>query len=127
MGGHGNPGRNNTPRFPAIAATNFVLREAWIFQVDVVVVLAFEQVAFGFPRFADDHGAGDPNMEIAADQFIILRRKKFKLKGDEGFSWNNFPDLCVGPFGSLLRNGIPTPVRLIENTDGRAKDKETAG
>ena len=127
MGGHGDPWGNNTSRFPAIAATDFVTREARIFQIDVVVVLTFEKVAFGFLSFTNHHGAGDPNMEIATDQFIIFRRKKFKLKGDEGFSWNNFPDLCVGPFGSLLRNGIPTPVRLIENTDGRAKDKETAG
>ena len=127
MCGHGDPWGDNTSRFPAIAATDFIICEAWIFQVDVVVVLTFEQVAFGFPRFADHHGAGDPNVEITTNEFVILRRKESELKGDEGFAWDNFPDLCVGALGSFLRNGVPASVRLIKNKDGRAKDKESTG
>ena len=127
MCGHGDPWGDNTSRYPAITATDFIIREAWIFQIDVVVVLTFEQVAFGFPGFADHHGTGDPNVEITTNEFIILRRKEFELKGDEGFAWNNFPDLCVGPLVSLMRNRVPASVRLIKNTDRRAKDKEATG
>ncbi|NCY22316.1 hypothetical protein EBX31_10230 [bacterium] len=125
MGGHGDPRRDNASRFPAIAAPDLVIREPRIFQVDVVVVLTFKQVALSFPGFADHHGAGDPNVEIATDQFIILRWKQSKLKRDKGFGWDNFPNLCVGPLGIFLRNGIPTAVRLIENTDGGAEYKKT--
>jgi hypothetical protein len=82
MGGHGDPRRDNTSLYPAIATADFVIRETRIFQVDVVVVLTFKQVAFGFPSFADYHGTGDPNVEITTDQFIILRRKQSELKGD---------------------------------------------
>ena len=127
MCGHGDPWGDNTSRFPTIAATDFIICEAWIFQVDVVVVLAFEQVAFSFLSFADHHRAGDPNVEITTNEFIILRRKESELKGDEGFTWNNFPDLCVGPLVSLMRNRVPASVRLIKNTHGRAKDKESTG
>ena len=86
MCGHGDPWGDNTSRFPAIAATDFIICEAWIFQVDVVVVLAFEQVAFG-GTIQDgildltEARANGPGYRLALNGKVSLIERLYRLSG----------------------------------------------
>ena len=65
MRGHGQPWRHSSTGFPAVSQPYRSIRFAWIFQIQIVAILALKQLAGSIRMLADKHTIIDSQVRAA--------------------------------------------------------------